>query len=303
MRRRVVSLSTVAIVVAAGMLTGCTSVDPAQSCVPSFSSGAFSNNVRVSGDSADTLRVSFDPKLQALGTQRSIVDSSDEAGTVVQEGMIVAANIAYIDGVTGEVLQVSPSFGSELADTLFQATAENNNSLVTSSICASTGDSVVTVFSPEESASMGILDGSLIAVTQIVQAYEMQADGKHRALPSGFPAVTNDASGQPGVVLPPQQAPIQRQVALRIEGTGSVVKADDIVIGNVLTVGWDGVKTKNTWPTGPQSFLSEAEIGDTAPDFRSALTGFPIGSQVVVIEPGDGSASVNVIDILAVASR
>ena len=49
--------------------------------------------------------------------RRSTVQQADPAqadrGTLVEEGMIFKANLAYVDAATGEVLQVAPTFGTD----------------------------------------------------------------------------------------------------------------------------------------------------------------------------------------------
>ena len=50
----------------------------------------------------------------------------------------------------------------------------------------------------------------------------------------------------------------------------------------------------------PEGFGNEETSVQTGATFREALTGYPVGSQVVVIEPGDGQPRVSVVDILAV---
>ena len=116
MRRRVLPFVAVA-AVAASVLTGCSAASQADNCVPTLSPGALSDSVKVSGDSADTLKVSFSKATEAANPQRSIVQQADstsaERGTLVEEGMIFKANLAYVDAVNGEVLQVAPTFGTD----------------------------------------------------------------------------------------------------------------------------------------------------------------------------------------------
>ena len=298
--RRVLPFVAVA-AVAASVLTGCSAASQADSCAPTLSAGALSDSVKVTGDSADTLQVSFTKATQPAHPQRSTVQQSDSAqadrGTLVEEGMIFKANLAYVDAATGEVLQVAPTFGTDegvpyLAD-------PQAGSIFDAVLCAAVGETTAVVVSEEESAAMGA-DSQLLLLTQITDATVTRATGSSRALPSGFPAVTNDDTGRPGIVLPPQQAPNKLKSALRIEGTGEKVTAEQNVIGQVLTVSWDGQQVKNTWESLPEGFGNEESSAQTGATFRAALTGYPVGSQVVVIEPGDGQPRVSVIDILAV---
>lgn len=301
MRRRIFPLATVTVVFAAA-LTGCTAASPAETCEALIAPGALSDSVRVSGDTADSLKVTANADATTFGAQRSILPSATQetaqAADIVEAGSIFEANLAYVDATTGEILQVSPGYGTDEGQ-LFLADPETDT-LFASVVCAAVGDTVVTAYSPEESAAMGV-DGQLVVATEITGVYAARATGTSRALPTGFPAVTNDETGRPGIVLPPQQAPSTEKSALRIEADGEIVTAEQTVIGHVLTVGWDGKQIKNSWDEGPQGFGTEADMQQSGMTFRAALTGYPVGSQVVVIEPGDGAPQVSVVDILAVA--
>ncbi len=302
MRRRVLPFVAATAVVASA-LTGCAAANSAADCEALLSPGALTDSVRVSGDSADSLKVTSSEGAEALTAQRSIVSSSDSAAApadreVVEPGSIFEANLAYVNATTGETLQVSPGFGTD-AGQLFLADPEAGT-IFAGALCSAVGDTVAIALSPEESASMGV-DGQLLVIAEVLSVSKSRATGTSHALPTGFPAVTNDDTGRPGLVLPPQQAPGTLKSALRIEGTGEKVTAEQNVIGQVLTVGWDGKQITNSWDEGPQGFGSEADIEQSGNTFRKALTGYPVGSQVVVIEPGDGDPRVSVIDILAVA--
>ncbi len=301
MRRRIFPLAAATAVIAAA-LTGCSTVDPADTCEALLAPGALSDSVRVSGDTADSLSVTIADGAEALGTQRSIIPSASigagQFGEIVEVGSIFEANLAYVNATTGEVLQVSPGFGTGQGQ-LFLADPETDT-IFAGVVCSTVGDTVVIAYSPEESMSMGV-DGQLVVLAEMTGVAAPRATGASRALPSGFPAVTNDENGRPGLVLPPQQAPSSVKSALRIQGTGEKVTAEQSIIGNVLTVGWDGKQIKNSWDEGPQGFGTENDIEQSGMTFRTALTGYPVGSQVVVIEPGDGAPRVSVIDILAVA--
>ena len=166
MRRRVLPFVAVA-AVAASVLTGCSAASQADNCVPTLSPGALSDSVKVSGDSADTLKVSFSKATEAANPQRSIVQQADstsaERGTLVEEGMIFKANLAYVDAVTGEVLQVAPTFGTGegvpyLAD-------PQAGPVFDAVLCAAVGDTAAVVVSEQDSAAMGA-EGQLLLLAQ-----------------------------------------------------------------------------------------------------------------------------------------
>jgi len=295
--RRVIPVTAAVAVLATVALTGCANASNAETCEPAFGAGPLSDSVSVAGDSADNLSVQLRTGTSATTPQRTVLERAAVRDEVVVPGSIVAANLAYVDASSGEILQVSPGFGSSSGDSLFQATPEAS-SIVAATVCAAPGDTLAIALSEQESAAMGI-DGSLVVVAQVTSAASARAEGRSQALPSGFPAIAVDAEGRPGVVLPPQAAPTSTESAARIVGEGEKVESDSSVIGNVLTVDWDGRQQQNTWEQGPLNLGTEADVANSGFSFRSELTGYPVGSQVIVIEPGEGTARVSVVDILA----
>lgn len=301
MRRRIVPAAAAAALVVAG-LTSCTAASSAaDSCVAPLSPGALSESVTVTGLGSGTPKVSIDDAAEILNSQRSFVERAEDRGTLATEGTIIAANIAYYDSISGELIEASESFGTGVAGELFLAT-EEGSPVLQGVMCSAAGDVVAIALPADISAgTVATAGASLVVVAEIVDVFPSAATGASRTLPSGFPSVVTDENGRVGVVLPPQEAASEVRAAARIEGTGATVEADSMVIGNVLTVGWDGSTLKNTWESSPENFGTEEQIAQSGATFREALTGFPVGSQVVIIEPGDGSPKVSVVDILAIA--
>lgn len=299
MRRRVLPIAGSATLLAALALSACSTAPEAQSCEPSFAPGALSDSVKVSGSDAASLRIQFDLGTSALSTQRTVVSAAKDAGTQAEVGSIVAANFAFVNSTSGEMLEVSESFGTDTASQLF-ILDESQGSLVTAFRCATPGDTLAIALSEAESA-MANIEGSLLLVAEVTGVFQPHASGKLQQLPAGFPEVVTDENGRPGVVLPPQQAPQGAQHAVRVQGEGDEVTAKHQVIGQALTVTWDGLVLKNTWETGPESFGAEADIPVSGVTFRDQLTGHRVGSQLVVIEQSEDGATLTVVDILAIA--
>lgn len=301
MRRRILPATAAATLVFAG-LTGCAApISDADACLAPLAPGALSESVRV-GDLGDGLpEVSMDSGVQILNAQRSVIEAGTDRTTVAADGTIVAANLAYFDAGSGEMLESSPGFGTGAAGELFLASAEGGP-VLQGILCAAPGDLLAIALPADLSAgAVDTPEASLVVLVEVVDVHPAAATGALRALPSGFPAVVTDESGRVGMVLPPQQPPTGTEHAARILGNGAEVTADSMVIGNVLTVGWDGTQIKNTWESGPENLGAESQVAESGASFRAALTGYPVGSQVVVIEGGDGSPRVSVIDILAIA--
>ncbi|NLA66015.1 MAG: hypothetical protein GX862_08890 [Leucobacter sp.] len=297
MRRRVLPILAVSLLAGAA-LTGCTTAGAANSsadlCVPGIGPGALRDSVRISGDNAETFRVGSLADADLLNSERSLTVAADDRSAVAGEGSIVTGTLAYVDAATSAVLRNSPEFMQGGGTEVFLASSGDVFSA--SLLCAAPGDVVSVVLSEQDSAGFNYMGGKLLLIAEITDVSGVAAEGRAQALPSGFPAVTTDADGRPGVVLPPQEAPADSRDAARIKGTGEVVAAEQIVIGNVLSVNWSGDVQQNTWQTMVMSFGSEEA---TQSRFRAALTGYPIGSQVVVIDAGEGGAVVHVVDILA----
>ena len=301
MRRRVLPVTAVATLVFAG-LTGCTvATTGSDACVAPLSPGALSESVTVGALTGGEPDVSIDSGAQIVNAQRSFIDAASDRGVVAAEGTIVAANLAYFDSVSGELLEASPNFGTGTASELFLASAEGGP-VLQGVLCAAPGDLVAIALPAELSAgAVSNLGASLVVLAEIINVSPGSATGALTPLPSGFPAVVTDEAGRVGMVLPPQEASSVTKAGARIVGDGAEVQADSMVIGNVLTVGWDGQQLKNTWESSPENFGTEDQIEQSGATFRAELTGYPVGSQVVVIEPGEGSPRVSVIDILAIA--
>ncbi|MGK0720791.1 peptidylprolyl isomerase [Leucobacter sp. W1478] len=301
MRRRVLPVTAVAALAFAG-LTGCTvATTGSDACVAPLSPGALSESVTVGSLAGGEPDVSIDSGAEIVNAQRSVIDAASDRDVVAAEGTIVAANLAYFDSSSGEMLEASPSFGSGTAGELFLASAEGGP-VLQGVLCSAPGDLVAIALPADLSAGAVTTPGaSLVVLAEIVEVSPGSATGALTPLPSGFPAVVTDEAGRVGMVLPPQEAPANTKSGARIVGEGPEVQPDSMIIGNVLTVGWDGQQLKNTWEASPENLGSEEQIEQSGATFRAELTGYPVGSQVVVIEPGEGSPRVSVIDILAIA--
>lgn len=299
MRRRILPAAAIAVLLAGGV-TACSATRGGDACEPQMQPGALSESVRLSGETADDLSAKMSDGLSVVNSQRSVIVPAEQSGPVATEGSIVSANFAYFEAATGELLQVDPSFGTDEGAALFVAKT-GSSPVIAGMLCAIPGQTIALAMSPAESANMGVVGGPLVIVGEVLDVFGDRASGSLRALPSGFPAVTTDHTGRPGIVLPPQGAPSEVKTAVRIKGDGAKVTAENIVIGQALTVGWDGSVISNTWTSGPENLSSEANAEKDGKSYRAQLTGQTVGSQIIVIEPNDGNPRVSVIDILAVA--
>lgn len=307
MRRRIVPAAVAATLVLAAM-TGCTQGTTAASgCSDLLHPGVMSDGVKIGSDGSVDITSSND----ILNAQRSVPVLADDRSSVTEPGGIVVADVAIYDAVTGDVLDRADAVplpalpGNLLEDvrTALQSGDAGSMSLqhllAASLLCTAPGDTVVLAMTAQQSMSTQLGYNPSVTVVDVLSTSPSRAEGRTRGLPAGFPAVATDETGRPGIVLPPQAAPAETRTAARIVGSGAKVTADDTVIGQALSVDWNGTIVKNTWETGVVSLGSESAPN---PDYaiRDQLTGYPIGSQVVVLDAGDGNPVVRVIDILGV---
>lgn len=319
MRRRIVSAATPAAFVAAAAivltgLTGCSA--PAEGgeadanlvsfngCTNLIQPGALSDGVNLDSDGVDVVGPTG-----ILNAQRTVLEHGHASGYVAQAGDVVTANVSTYDAVTGQLLNErlnAPHLAlpEEAIDQTVEVLQSADSAqltfdylLATALVCAVPGDTIVLAMTPVQSMSSQMSMNAVVSVIEVLSTESARANGDAHSLPNGFPAVTNDENGRPGIVLPPQAAPSELRTALRIEGNGAEVTAEESVIGNVLTVGWDGNLVANTWAEGMPGFGTE-ESPNPAYTFRDALTGYPVGSQVVILDPNDGDPVVHVVDIV-----
>lgn len=306
MLRRLVPATAVAALLIAGV-TGCSAQQAALAdCAPTMKPGALSDNVVVLGEFGQAPQVSVPKDSEIVSTQRTIVAEAADRSKIAAEQTLVGVNMAFFDATNGDQLYQSPGFAAAgQAPELLLVSEEMSNPLSEAVRCAAVGDRVVLALSPEEGAQLaGQLGGdpgaSLVGVLDVVTATPLASKGAVRGLPQGYPAVVTDETGQPGVVLPPRAAPEGISSAVRIAGDGAEIGADNNVIAQVLSVGWDGQISQNTWAEGPAALGTEDQVAQSGNTFRAELTGKTVGSQVVVVENVDGAARVVVVDILGV---
>ena len=305
MLRRLVPASAAAALVFAG-LTGCSAQQAAQvDCEPAYQPGSLSDGVTVLGDFGQLPEVKIPENAEISNTQRTVISEATDRSSVAEDQSLVSVNMAFFDSATGKQLYASPALQAEGQSPEFLLLSKDQeNPLSAATECAAPGDRVVLALDPSQSAQLlaqlgGEEGSSLVGVIDVVDARPLAAQGPVRGLPNGFPAVVTNEEGRPGVVLPPREAASGSTAATRIAGDGEKVTADDNVIAQVLTVGWDGQVRQNTWESGLIALGTEQQIAQSGFTLRTELTGQRIGSQVVVVENLEGgSPQVSVVDIL-----
>ena len=307
MLRRLVPATAVATLLIAG-LTGCgAQQSQASDCLAPMSSGALSNNVTVLGEFGTAPEVSVPKDIEISETQRTIVSEAEDRSRVAEEGSLVSVNMAFFDAASGDQLYASPVFSGQGTSPEFLLVAKDTANPLSEGVrCAAAGDRVVLAIAPEEGAEIaaqlgGTADSAVVAVLDVVTTSPLAANGAVQGLPSGYPAVVTNDEGRPGIVLPPREAPEGISSASRIVGDGAKVTAENNVVGQVLSVGWDGEQRTNTWESGLVALGTEEQIAQSGFTFRGELTGKTVGSQVVIIDNSTGDPQVVVVDILGVS--
>lgn len=305
MLRRIVPASAAAALLVTGLAACSVQSESIDDCVAPYSPGVLSDGVTVSGEIGERPVVSLPEDISIKTTQRTLItDDRDPDASVADVGSMVGVNLTAFDNLTGEQLYESAGFDSGTPEYVF-VSEDQPNPLTDALRCAAAGDRVVIALSPSDSSPFGVQlgasgIGSVVFVADVVSSRELASQGRVQGLPTGFPAVVTDESGQPGVVLPPRPAPEGMTDATRIVGEGETVGADDTVVLQVLDVKWDGLISQNSWDNGPIAIPGETESESGGLTYRGALTGHTVGSQVVVTENQGENHRVVVVDILAV---
>ncbi len=304
MRRRILPVIAVPALLLAGA-TGCSAQAAADNCAPTLKPGALSDGVEVSGTFGEEPSITVPEDVRAQVSQRTAVVSSDDRDELAEDDGFVLANVAYFDSSTGEAVGQSGPFDANRASRFVML---GQDPLGAGLECTAAGDRTLVVLSPEETEAyaqtmnLQVESGSsVIAVVDTVGVGETSARGTERGLPQGFPAVVTDEHGNPGVVLPPQGFSDGTRTAVRIEGKGAKVGADDTVLVHALGVDGEGEVFANTREQGtPIPIFDEETAPADGYDFRDQITGVPVGSQLVIMRGGE-SPHVLVLDILGIA--
>lgn len=303
---RFAPLSLAAVLVATLSLTSCSAQSTAaDACTPALNPGSVtaSSNVSTKFGSVPSVQVPEDTKISY--SERQVISHTGSDTAVARTGDLASINFMVINGDTGEEVDATTFSVSKGAAPVIVTKDFAFSGLYKGLLCSSPGDRLLLAITPEDGlgeaagTEWGLSpDTSLIMVIDVVSVGQPKANGSARQLPNGFPNIVTTDSGQVGIVLPPTTPPTEVRFAERIVGDGAMVAAEDVVIGQALSVDWATKSVlSSTWQQGtPTSFGSQAQ----GTEVRGFLTGQTIGSQVVIIAPSPTGATVTVVDILGV---
>lgn len=321
MRRRLttaLTLGALALTVSACYNKPINGVKDPNACDPVFTAGAVSNEIATAAGSKLPEELRVDPESAVTQVQATVksVQQSDKAKAAVSSGQqvkkvktdeLVSVAFTIYDGGSGQAL--NPQSSSVFVDMQLDVKGVPKT-LLDMLTCQETGSRVTAVLPPSQSAELfaGFNSAALqadptqpqhaVIVADIYNTGSKLPAGANKSLPAGYPAVTAAPNGRPGVVIPPTPQPTESTAAALIEGTGSELKADQGAVVNILHLSWQGIVLENTWDTAPEPIAAENTLDTHV--IRPLLTGFPVGSRVVVMvpEPAADTTHVYVVDIL-----
>jgi hypothetical protein len=278
-------------------LTGCTATasDGAVACDRGGNEKIL-NVADVSGDIGSL------PEVSVFGPVKS--DKTSYADVTVGDGLAletkfqpVVLDIAFYGGDSGEKLYQSEFNGDQSRVHSIDYWAQRSAGLSDVLECATAGSRVLAVLTPEDFGAQNVeafgLDKgeNIVAVIDVLDVMPSKASGELQFNDArGLPTVVRAPDGTPGVIIPDVPAPTEISTQTLIKGDGPKVKAGDIVVSNIMGVGWDEKKvTTSSWG-------AEASIGAAA----EQLVGATVGSQLLVVFPASEStpATAVVVDIL-----
>lgn len=251
-----------------------------------------------------------------VSEETSVATVSDGDGARVPHGGVASGAISVYDGATGEPV-LDPGNGQPIAGlALLMPTASGFQLPFTESLaCASAGSRIAVeghasnLFNEGAVEALGLTaDQSVVVVTDVDEVYLGRADGADQVAQSGLPAVVLAPNGQPGFTFPDSPAPAEERIVLLKRGAGAELADGDVAVVHYSALGWQAeAVSASSWPTlvpvrialdGADQQVSSTFVFAAAA--KDALVGLPVGSQVLIVVPGDSSV-VYVVDILGIS--
>lgn len=295
MRKTSAVLASLSLAVLA--LTGCTAT--ASDGVAACDRGGDDKILNVADVSGDLGSL---PDVEVFGPVKS--DKTAFADVTVGDGLAlgskfqpVVLDIAFYGGDSGEKLYQSEFNGDQSRVHSIDYWAQRSAGLSDVLECATEGSRVLAVLTPEDFGeqnvqAFGLEKGeNIVAVIDVLDVMPAKASGALQFNDArGLPIVVRAPDGTPGVIIPDVPAPKEITTQTLIKGDGPKVKKDDIVVTNIMGVGWDDKKvTTSSW--GADASVSVA---------AEQLVGATVGSQLLVVFPAaeNAPATAVVVDIL-----
>ena len=294
-RKTSVALSTLAL--AALALTGCSASADSASCDRTGSAHGIDASAIVKGEVGKAPQVTINAPTYAQQTSFTDLVTGD-GDTINESSQLFLGTVQLYSGATGaQVASSGDGLGLLSADTIDQQFPGIGKGLV----CATAGSRVLSAVPakdlPEQVQASLPEDDSIFAVTDIVDTTLPHAEGRalfHDA--HGLPTVVRAANGRPGVIVPRTDAPTKLVSQTLIEGSGEEITEKDAPVYAYTAVSWDSREvTNSTWDAVPSINLQ-----DVPEEVAAQITSATVGSQLMVVVPGEGDAgaTVYVVDVL-----
>ncbi len=291
-------------------LSACTAAGPAtiDGCTLAYDGGSTVDLVSATGALGAAPDVDFPTPLVTDGAQRvTLVEGS---GTPAAEGSQVAAEFTIYAG--SAVVPLGGTSYDASSPTLIPA--ETENPVPTALICAQAGERFALTMTAGEAYGEGTLetsgiadDETLVFVFDVAAVYLGKADGVNQLPVDGMPTVVTAVDGTPGISVPTSAPPTELQIAtIKLGGGATVAEGDQIVahysVWNWPAAGGEATASTSSWSEGTAATFTVSS--DELPEgFLAAVTGAPVGSQLLVVSPPatEGEANtIMVIDVLGI---
>lgn len=264
-----------AIVLAAGLLAGCS--DPAPAPI---------DTIEVVGEIGSVPVATFDTPLDLAQTDhRLLIEGS---GTPLSEGGPVLLRTTTYDGSDG-TLEAAGEFH------VLTFTKEDLGDALKGALTGQAEGSRVLLVQPVEGESDKEM---LVSISDVLPT---RATGQSVPLPEGVPAVTLAENGEPSTDLPGADITTLR-ITPTMRGTGEQVMPGQNVILQYTVWQSDGSVYDSTWQSGAVPVT--VQVDEVFPGLRDGLLDQRVGSQILMeVPPAEAIGSdslVIVADILAV---
>ncbi|TPW70923.1 hypothetical protein [Schumannella sp. 10F1B-5-1] len=308
MRRIAPVLAIAALAIAS--LSACAAAETGKdvSCSP-YRSGAASSTIEATGKIGAEPKIDFPTPLNAKGVQLSAITRGD--GAQVQQDDVAAFTARIELASTGQTVT---SAGYDDSGAVLRWT-HGKDALAKALVCQTVGSRVAMTATVKAAFGEGALaqqgipdDTSLVFVIDVVGRYAGKADGVNQLQTPGLPSVVTATDGQPGIVLPGDDAPTKKTTATVKAGGGATVHKGDNVLVQYTAWSWGDTASVNTstWDNGSPQIVPAGETGDQAAPFSPQLVGKKIGTQLIQVLPAsasggtDAAATIVVVDVLGV---
>lgn len=302
---RKTSAALVALALTAVVLTGCSTTPSfeGEACVRSGSADGVDKLISITGEPGTQPTIKVATPLEISKTAYFDETTGDGEPLVSSQQAMFGA-VSLFDGATGERVE---SVGYDQPGGFTIAGFQQQFPGFDKALACATGGSRVVAAVPAadiEAATRAAYgfseDGTLVAVFDVTEVMLAKAEGDDVFdSERGLPSVVRAPDGRPGVIIPDGAVPTKPKVKTLIAGRGDEV-GDQIPLLAYTSVAWDTRRQlSTTWDSAPTT-----DVSTFPEEVQQAITDATVGSQLMIVVPGEGAASttVFVVDVLGAIS-